>query len=98
MKVRLTRSAEADLFGIADWIGRDNPARAVTFAEELRARCLSLTARPKRFPVVRTVQGAAIRKLAYRDYLAFYVVGAESVDVLRILHGARDWLRLLGEK
>ena len=96
MRVRLTRSAKEDLIGITDWIARDNPMRAITFARELQARCLSLADRPGRFPIARTVRGAAIRKLAYRDYLIFYVVGATSVDVLHILHGARDWRTLLG--
>jgi toxin ParE1/3/4 len=98
VKVRLTRSAEADLIAVADWIGRDNPARAIGFARELHARCMSLVARPRRFPVARIVRGARIRKLAYRNYLIFYVVGADSVDVIRIVHGARDWAALLGKE
>jgi toxin ParE1/3/4 len=65
VRVRLTRSAEEDLVGIADWIARDNPPRAVTFARELHARCISLAHRPERFPIVRTIRGAAVRKLVY---------------------------------
>jgi toxin ParE1/3/4 len=98
VRVRLTRSAEQDLVAIADWIRRDNPLRAITFAEELHARCLSLAQRPKRFPIARKIEGVLIRKLGYRDYLIFYVVGAETVDVVRILHGARHWPSLLGEE
>lgn len=60
MKVRFTRSAETDLADIADWIARDNPARAITFIRELRAKCMSLADRPERFPVARTVEGASI--------------------------------------
>jgi toxin ParE1/3/4 len=97
VRVRLTRSAEQDLIAIADWIRQDNPVRAISFAEALHARCLSPTHRPKRFPIVRTVQGAPIRKLAYRDYLIFNAVGAEHVHI-RILHGARHWRALLGEE
>jgi toxin ParE1/3/4 len=97
VRVRLTRSAEADLVGIADWIARDNPPRAATFVRELHARCMSLAHRPERFATVRTIRGAGIRKLAYRDYLVFYVIGADSVDVIRILHGARHWRPLLDE-
>ena len=97
MRVRLAQSAEEDLIGIADWIGRDNPVRAASFVNELHARCLSLAHRPKRFPIARTVHGVPIRKLAYRDYLIFYAIGADSVDVIRIFHGARQWRLLLDE-
>jgi toxin ParE1/3/4 len=65
---------------------------------ELHAKCQSFDQRSKRFPVIRTVRRAAIRKLTRRDYLIFYIVGADSVDILRILHGARHWLPLLGEQ
>ena len=98
MRVRLTRSAEEDLAGIADWIGRDNPVRATSFVRELQARCLSLADRPERFPIARMVRGVAIRKLSYRDYLIFYIHVAGTVDVIRVLHGARHWRLLLGEE
>ena len=42
MNVRLTAEAEADLERIADTIARDNPPRALTFVQELRAACLGL--------------------------------------------------------
>jgi toxin ParE1/3/4 len=58
---------------------------------------MSLAHRAERFPIARTVQGIRIRKLAYRNYLIFYVIGADSVDVIRIFHGARHWRPLLDE-
>jgi len=39
MRFRFSRRAEADIEEVGDYIARDNPARAVTFIAELRARC-----------------------------------------------------------
>lgn len=36
MQVRLSTQARRDLQGIKEWIAPNNPARAVTFIEELR--------------------------------------------------------------
>jgi len=40
MRVYFTDEAEADLEEIADYIALDNPDRAVSFMEELRAKAL----------------------------------------------------------
>jgi toxin ParE1/3/4 len=97
MKVILTRKAFADLDDIADWIGRDDWDRAETFVESLRRRCASLSRHPRRYPTVPRPSGVEMRKLAYRGYLIFYLVLEKEVDILRIVHGARDWAALLGE-
>lgn len=52
MIVHLSAEAEYDLEAIGDYIARDNPARALSFLEELRSKCLDLVDMPKRFPLV----------------------------------------------
>ena len=94
MKVLFAETAEADLEIIGDWIAEDDPHRAANFLMRLRDRCHSLSSRPKRFPVVRYVRGAAIRKLSYKDYLIFYVVLPNRVEIMHVMHGARDWMSL----
>jgi plasmid stabilization system protein ParE len=96
MKVRLTEPAEADLDEIVSWIASDNPSRADSFGAELWERCQSLASRPQRFPVALHVAGFDVRKLVHRDYLIFYFVLDDRVEVLRIVHGSRDWMSLLG--
>jgi plasmid stabilization system protein ParE len=46
MRFRFSRRAEADLADVMAYIGRDNPARAVRFARELRDHCRGLVAFP----------------------------------------------------
>jgi toxin ParE1/3/4 len=96
VKVNFTGAAEAGLEAIADWIAEDDQMRAASFVMELRERCLSLADKPNRFPVARRAGGHVFRKLVYRDYLIFYRVLTDHVEVDHVLHGARDWVGLLG--
>lgn len=95
MKVRLTQEAEADLKAIGDYIARDNPVQALAFIRELRAKCLSVGNAPLAFPLVPRYGDKGVRRRVHRNYLVFYRVEAESVVVLHVLHGARDYLSFL---
>lgn len=95
MKVRISTRAAADLEEIADWIAADNPARANSFVDELVAELSSWARHPRRFPQ-RRVGGVSFRKATWRGFLIFYRVLPDRVEIARIIHGSRDWARLLG--
>lgn len=97
MKVKLTARAESDLQIIARWIALDNPEAARTFAVQLRQKCAALSRSPKRFPVVREVERRDLRKRVHGRYLIFYTIFDDRVEVLRIVHGARDWASIVSE-
>ncbi|HJW79853.1 MAG: type II toxin-antitoxin system RelE/ParE family toxin [Microvirga sp.] len=96
MKVSFTDKAEADLEHIADWIGESNPLRAVTFVQELRSCCDGLADMPRRFQIVPGLERAQVRRRPHGDYLILYHVLNDTIEVLHIIHGARDYQRLLG--
>src|SRR5947207_9386812 len=89
MKVRLTPEAEADLEGIGDKIAERNAARAVTYVRELRERCLGIAEFPHAGPP-RPQWGEDIRIAIHGKYVIVYRVRDETVEVLRVVHGARD--------
>jgi toxin ParE1/3/4 len=95
VKVRLTERALADLKAIARWIGSDNPERADSFSAELRRACLGLGNHSLSFPVADWIGGREIRKRVYGRYVIFYRVQTNDVEVLRVVHGARNWAALL---
>ena len=95
MIVVLTDQAETDLEEIGDWIARDDPRRALTFVAEIRETCERLAESPRAFPVVPQHGNRGIRRRVFRNYLIFYREQPERVDVLRILHGARDYEPIL---
>lgn len=96
--VRLTPLAEAELEDIADYIAHDNPRRALSFVQDLRDRCLSLADMPLAFPLVPRYEDRGIRHRVHGNYQIFYrVVGdpPARIDVLHVLHSARNYAALL---
>lgn len=97
MKVIITAEAKSDLRAIVRWIGTDNPGRSNSFSAELRDACAKLGRHPLRFPVVRDASGIAVRKRVHGRYLILYRVLETEVEILRIVHGSRNWVALVGE-
>ena len=67
-------------------------------ADRLTGRIAEATERLTDFPESGTPRpelGPGIRSLVVGRYLVLYRVGADSVDVVRIVHGARELRRLL---
>lgn len=95
MIVRLTPAAKTDLEAIGDWIAQDSPRRAETFVAELRDACLTLAELPEGFALVPRYESAGIRRRIYGNYLIFYRIVAREIQVLHILHGARDYEAIL---
>lgn len=91
MKLVFTDEARADLRQIGDWIAQDNPLRAVTFVDELEERCRQLTSTPKAYQLVPRFEARGVRRVPHRDYLIFYRIVGDTVEVLHVLHGARDY-------
>ncbi len=89
MRTFLSRLAERDLEEIADYIARDDPRRALSFLDELRAHCARIGEAPLAFPV-RAELGAGVRSSLHGRYVIFFRAGKDRVLVLRVLHAARD--------
>ena len=94
MMVRLTEAAETDLEEIFSWLSANFGTAALGVVRGLRASCGSLRDFPKRFPLVPGHEGTGVRRRVYGNYLIFYTVGAD-VQILRILHGAREVDRIM---
>lgn len=97
MQVRFAGRAEADLANIEGYIAADNPGRALTFIQELRASCLALAGAPQAYPVISRYRGVELRRKAHGNYLIFYRINGSVVVIARVLHGARDYGRLLNK-
>lgn len=91
MKVMISSAARADLRIIAHRIARDNAERAQSFNAELVQAARSLSDYPLRYPLIDGYEETGYRKLSYGNYLIFYLAAADRVDIVRILHGSRDY-------
>ena len=95
MRVAYATAARFDLIEIGEWIARENPLRAASFVNELEDACESLAFMPRAFPVLLRRRGRQIRRKPFESYLIFYFVARDRVEIMRVLHGARDYEKLL---
>ena len=95
MIVVLTSEAEFDLETIAQFIACDSVTTALSFVPELREKCLALGEAPRGYPLVPRYEHLGIRRRPFGNYLIFYRIGTNAIEVVHILHGARDYEPLL---
>jgi toxin ParE1/3/4 len=82
-----------DLEQIGDYIAKDNPGRADTFVEELQSKAKSISLAPKAHPK-RDDLARNARMAIHGRYLIFFRERAGGVEVVRIIHSARDLSRI----
>jgi toxin ParE1/3/4 len=80
--------ARLDLEEIAEYIARDNPSRAISFAGEIKAHCLRITENPESYPS-RADVSAGLRMAVHGRYLIYFRNRPTGVRIVRILHSAR---------
>lgn len=96
-KVTITETASECLFNIAYYIALDNPVRAETFIDEMVA---SLSKTLSIFPLSGKVYTDVsfdfeIRSLVYKNYVAFYRVINETVEILYVFNAAQNIIGIL---
>lgn len=95
MRVVLTEAALDDLVAIGRTIAQEAPGRAGTFVDELYERCLRLGDMPRAYPLLPGWEDKGVRRRIHGSYLIFYRIGPDTIEILHILHGARDYERIL---
>ncbi|MGC2660378.1 MAG: type II toxin-antitoxin system RelE/ParE family toxin [Bryobacteraceae bacterium] len=90
MRLRWTAPAAQDLYEIARYVRRDNPAVARKVAKKLYDGCESLTTNPLRGRKGR-IEGT--RELIFPNlpYIAVYRVIDDTVGLMHFYHAARNW-------
>ncbi len=97
MRVELSRFIEADLDTIAEYIAEDNPTRAVTFIQEIRARVREVGQGPLLFHLRPEIGQDARMALVGRYAILFRVTG-DVVRIERVVFGGRDLGGLLDQE
>jgi toxin ParE1/3/4 len=88
-QLRHTSRARADLLDIWLAIATDNPAAADRLFDRLEERAQILTSWPQAGAACPSIAADA-RMLVERPYLILYRVIPDGVQIVRVLHGARD--------
>lgn len=83
------------MLAIARAIRKDSPQRAESFLEELHHACEGIGDMPLAYPQMPGHETTGIRRRLHGNHLIFYRIADGQVDVLHVIHGARDYERLV---
>lgn len=86
----LTDPARADVREILNHVASQSERRAEQLLDEFQTRFRDLADQPLLMGFVDDVYGTIYRVSPVRDYVIFYTLVADGVEVIRIIHGARD--------
>jgi toxin ParE1/3/4 len=95
--VRRSPLAEQDYRDIWRYIANDNPDAADRLLQRIDAK-LELYASNPRMGAMRDNLAQGLRSFPVGNYLAFYRITTDGIELVRMLHGARDLQTLLGSQ
>ena len=88
MRTEFSAFVEGDLDAIADYIAQDNPARAVSFIQEIGE--IHVVGQNPLLYQLRPEIGNAARMAIVGRYVILFRVVAEAVRIERVVYGGRD--------
>ena len=98
-RIEITELAEQDLENAGDYIAYElkNPTAAENTIKGIRTQINSLSSFPERNELdeVEVLDELGVRKDYYRNYKIYYVISANTIYIVRILHmlvDSRAWL------
>ena len=95
--IRYLSTAQKDLDEIFDYILKDKPSAAVSLLEKFDHSISQLSLNPELgvIPKDDRLKNLGYRMLIVEKYLVFYVIKPQSIQIRRIIHGARKYSFLL---
>jgi toxin ParE1/3/4 len=94
MAYRLLPKASADIEDIVFYIAKDNPSAALTLLDVIHAQCRRLNDLPN-IGVLRSDIHPDLRLSVVGNYLILYRQVGCDIEIVRVLHGARQWQDLI---
>ena len=91
MRVTWTRPAVADVLQIRDYVAADSPRYARIVAERLFASVERLMRYPLSGRVVPELNDPSLREVVDAPYRIVYRVGVEALEILTVVHAARQF-------
>jgi toxin ParE1/3/4 len=86
---RFSPQSQRDLNDIGDYIAKDSPQNAARFVARLEQHC-ELIAQQPLIGRIRDEVRPGLRSFGFGRYVIFYRPIAESVEIVRVIHSARD--------
>jgi len=100
--LQITKTAENDLINAANYIeySLKNPIAADNFLDDIEKQINSLKDYPERHPIINdpVLSAWGIRLITVNNYIIFYAINGNTINILRILYGKRDWITILNQE
>jgi addiction module RelE/StbE family toxin len=92
MRISWSQAARSDLKRLRRYIAQDSPYYAKQFTQRLTASADKLADFPKIGKAVSEAEDLDkdIREIIFGDYRIIYLAEAKRVNILAVIHGARD--------
>ena len=92
-KIEYLPTAQKDLTEILEYINEDNPTAALEFLDAIDSTISKLEDFPflGHIPKDNRLKALGYRILVVNNYLVFYIVADNIVEIRRILHGKRKY-------
>lgn len=81
--------AEADLLGILEFIGEDDPDAALALVHTIREKAEGLRARPRLYRAGR-LPGTR-EMVVHHNYIVVYSIDADVIEILSVKHARQQW-------
>src|SRR5579872_664761 len=94
-RVVITAEAERDLLSILAYIGLDSPRLAVSTTDRIERASLGLGEAALRYALIVGHESSGIRRRIVGSYNIYYRIKTNLVEVLHVLHSARDAEKIL---
>ncbi len=96
-KLLIFPSAKQDLQDIVDYVNEFSPDAAIKLYDEIVKKIGSLSQIPLRCPLIKNpaLKAKSYRVLVVNNFLVFFVVRENTVEIRRILYGRRQYEFLL---
>ncbi len=96
-KIKIYPTAQQDFRDIIDYLNTLSPDTALRYYDLLTEKIASLAQSPERCPHPRDLALTAkgYRYLIVQNYLVFYIVNGDTVQIHRILYNRRNYSTLL---
>ena len=93
-RLKWSPQAVSDLESICDFIALDSKQYALLFAQGVVESLEELEAHPRIGRVVPEYQEECLRERLYQNYRLVYELVEDNIEIVAIVHGARDINRL----
>lgn len=96
MRVIVSAPARADIADIYSYLKKEaGPRMARAIVADIYERCSGLKRMPERYAFLPGFETIGYRKRVFRNYLIIYQIGQARIEVIRVVHGASDYSKLL---